>query len=65
MILIDKAADVCEIGTKAHTLFNLNLPNTPTLWVVPVSYFSHHILMPTDCILLAEKLFLLWIIITT
>ncbi|MBQ2704886.1 MAG: hypothetical protein IJF58_05005 [Clostridia bacterium] len=52
MILIDKVADVREIGGKAHTLFSLNVPNTPTLLVVPASYFSHYM----EDSSLAEKL---------
>ncbi len=52
MILINKAADLCEIGGKAHTLLSLNMPNTPALWVVPAKYFINQ---AEDCSL-AEQL---------
>ena len=40
MILIDRVADIREIGGKAHALFSLQIANTPTLRVVPASYFA-------------------------
>ena len=40
MILIDRVADIREIGGKAHALFSLHIANTPTLRVVPASYFA-------------------------
>ena len=40
MILIDKPTDINEIGGKAFALFNLKIKNTPSLRVVPASFFE-------------------------
>lgn len=47
MILIDKTADISEIGGKAHALLSLGMPNTPPLVVVPASYFEGRISNPS------------------
>lgn len=40
MILINKATSIEDIGGKAFALLSLNVRNTPTLFVVPSSYFE-------------------------
>ena len=40
MILCNRATDVAQIGGKAMVLLSLQMPNTPPLTVVPVSYFE-------------------------
>ena len=40
MILCNRATDVAQIGGKAMALLSLQMPNTPPLLVVPVSYFE-------------------------
>ena len=39
MILLDGVANIEEIGGKALQLFSLKVKNTPTLRVVPSSFF--------------------------
>lgn len=39
MILLDRIADIEEIGGKAYHLFNMQMKNTPQLCVVPSSFF--------------------------
>ena len=56
MILLDGIADIHEIGGKAFHLFRLQIKNTPTLRVVPSSFFQR---MQTDeksCNTLCEEL---------
>lgn len=40
MILVNKATSIEDIGGKAFALLSLNVRNTPTLFVVPSSYFE-------------------------
>ncbi len=40
MILVNKAIGTEQIGGKAQALLSLQIPNTPQLCVVPVSYFE-------------------------
>lgn len=40
MVLINKSADISEIGGKAYNLLSLNIKNTPPLFVCPASYFK-------------------------
>lgn len=40
MILVDKAIGADQIGGKAQALLQLQIPNTPPLYAVPVSYFE-------------------------
>lgn len=52
MILINNAVSISEIGGKAYQLLSLKMPNTPSLWVVPASFFVRLKADPT----LAEEL---------
>ena len=52
MILINNAVRISEIGGKAYQLLSLKMPNTPSLWVVPASFFVRLKADPT----LAEEL---------
>ena len=41
MILVNKATSIEEIGGKAFALLSLNVRNTPSLVVVPSTYFDN------------------------